>query len=86
MFCTRIDLYMEENIHKCLGCIARKYLKYFHKNSKCIITQSPSMVNIVKNISVNNQKNRQPVDNQKQPVAQPKMNIQNDLFSKREMY
>ena len=54
MFCTRIDLYMEENIHKCLGCIARKYLKYFHKNSKCIITPSPSMVNIVKNITKNN--------------------------------
>ena len=54
MFCTRIDLYIEENIHKYFGYIIRKYLKYFHKHSKCIITPSPSMIDIVKNITKNN--------------------------------
>ena len=54
MFCTRIDLYIEENIHKYFGCIVRKYLKYFHKHSKCIITPSSSMVDIVKDITKNN--------------------------------
>lgn len=54
MFCTRIDLYMEENIHKYCGYIVRRYFKYFHKHSKCIITPSPSMVEIVKNITKNN--------------------------------
>jgi glycosyltransferase involved in cell wall biosynthesis len=54
MFCTRIDLYMEENIHKYCGYIVREYFKYFHKHSKCIITPSPSMVEIVKNITKNN--------------------------------
>ena len=53
MFCTRIDLYFEENIHKYGGSIVRWYFKQFHRNSKCIITPSPSMVNIIKNMTGN---------------------------------
>ena len=29
MFCTRIDLYVEQNIHKYCGCIVRQYFKFF---------------------------------------------------------
>ena len=51
MFCTRVDKYVEENIHKIFGIIFRWYYYYFHKNSKCIITPSKSMIDIVYNIT-----------------------------------
>jgi glycosyltransferase involved in cell wall biosynthesis len=53
MFCTRIDLYFEENIHKWCGCVVRWYFRQFHKNSKCIIVPSPSMINIIKDMTGN---------------------------------
>ena len=54
MFCTRIDLYFDQNINKYIGNIVRFYLKNFHKHSKCIITPSPSMIPIIKYMTNNN--------------------------------
>lgn len=54
MFCTRIDLYLEQNIHKYCGFFVRWYFKLFHFHSECIITPSLSMVPIIKNMTQNN--------------------------------
>ena len=53
MFCTRVDIYFEENISKYVGCIVRWYFKQFHKNSSKIITPGPSMIPIIKAITGN---------------------------------